>query len=300
MRNDRTGEMGLAARLGLAAAGTIVFAGVIALSSPATKPIQTPAPASARPAFEAVSIKPTAPGARGGGSRVLPSGRLESQNSTLKYLITVAYSVTNYQIFGSSDVLDAQRYDVIAEAGHPVDTALLRLMLKTALEDDLQLKVHKETRELPIYSLVLAKPGVKGGPGLVEDPNGDCAATSGATAAAAPPGCGNVNVNPMLGRINSNRGRILQLVDRLSTVLGRTVVDNTGLTGNYNMTLVWTPDPSMEPAAALPPGASLPPSVDPMGPNIFTAVQEQFGLKLVSGKGPVDVIVVDSVAKLGQ
>ena len=268
---------------------------------------QTPIGA-VRPEFEAVSIKPTQPGARGGGSRVLPSGRLESQNSTLKYLITVAYSVTNYQIFGSSDLLDMQRYDVIAEAGHPADTAQLRLMLKTALEDILKLKVHNETRELPIYSLVLAKPGVKGGPGLVEDPNGDCAATSGATADAANPvnpgvpiaACGNVNLNPILGRINSRRGRILQLVDRLSTVLGRTVVDNTGLTANYNITLAWTPDPSTESTAALSPGVSPPPGVDPMGPSIFTAVQEQLGLKLVPGKGPVEVIVVDSVVKLGH
>src|SRR5215471_18712900 len=251
MGNDCAGETGLTAKLALVAAGTIVFAGVIVLSAWAAGPAQTQAPAASRPEFEAVSIKPSAPGARGGGGRVLPSGRLESQNATLKYLMTVAYSVTNYQIFGSTDLLETQKYDVIAEAGHPVDTAQLRLMLKTALEDILKLKVHNETRELPIYSLVLAKPGIKGGPGLVEDPNGDCAVTSGAAADAANPvtpgvpviPCGNVNVNPILGRINGRRGRILQLVDRFSTVLGRTVVDKTGLTGNYNITLTWTPDP---------------------------------------------------------
>ncbi len=302
MKNDRAGNVGLANRLLLATAGAMISIGVIALGSQAPAPVQTPATA-ARPQFEAVSIKPSAPGARGGGGNVLPSGRLVGKNVTLKYLMTVAYSVTNYQIFGSPDLLESQTYDVIAEAGHPADTPEIRLMLQPALEDTFHLKYHRETRELPIYSLVLAKPGVKGGPGLVEDMSGDCAAASGEAAAAANPGsapgnapmipCGNVNLNPNIGRVNGRRGRILQLVDRFSTVLGRPVVDKTGLTGLYNITLTWTPDVAS-------PGGALPPGVDPMGPSLFTAVQEQLGLKLESGKGPVEVIVVDSAVKLPQ
>jgi uncharacterized protein (TIGR03435 family) len=253
----------------------------------------------ARPQFEAVSIKPTAPGARGGGGQVLPGGKLVGRNVTLKYLMTVAYSVTNYQIFGSADLLETQTYDVNAEAGGPVDTAQIRLMLQSALEDQLKLKVHRETRELPIYSLNLAKPGSLGA-GLVEDSSGDCAAA--VTPQTPPPGapntpivpCGNVNLNPLAGRINGRRGRILQLVDRLSSVVGRPVVDKTGLTGFYNISLNWTPDPTLAQAAATPAAN------DSLGPSLFTAVQEQLGLKLESSKGPVEVIVLDSAVKLPQ
>src|SRR5437588_3278511 len=77
-----------------------------------------------RPKFEAVSIRPTPDGARGGGGQVLPGGKLVSRNVTLKYMITVAYSVTNYQIFGSPELLEGKHYDVNAEAGKPVDTAV--------------------------------------------------------------------------------------------------------------------------------------------------------------------------------
>src|SRR5262249_15323673 len=100
-------------------------------------------------------------------------------------------------------------------------------------------------------------------------------------------------LNPVAGRINGRRGRMVQLVDRLSTVLGRPVVDKTGLTGLYNITLSWTPDPtSAQPASA--------PSVAPLGPSLFTAIQEQLGLKLDSAKGPVEVVVLDSAVKLPQ
>ena len=260
--------------------------------------INAQSPAS-RPQFEAVSIKPTPPGARGGGGQVLPGGKLVGRNVTLKYLMTVAYSMTNYQIFGSSDLLETQTYDVNAEAGGPVDTPQLRLMLQSALEDQFKLKVHRETRELPIYSLTVAKAGAKAVAGLVEDLNGDCAAA--VTSQTPPPNqsnapvvpCGNVNLNPAVGRINGRRGRMVQLVDRLSTILGRPVVDKTGLTGLYNITLSWTPDPTSGPTAA-------PSNVDPLGPSLFTAIQEQLGLKLESAKGPVEVIVLDSAIKLPQ
>src|SRR5215470_2849122 len=99
MKNDHTRRTVSARRFLLATAGTILSAGfIVVASSPVTH--QTSAPA-ARLEFEAVSIKPTPPGTRGGGGRVLPSGRLESRNVTLKYMMTVAYSVTNYQIVGS-------------------------------------------------------------------------------------------------------------------------------------------------------------------------------------------------------
>jgi uncharacterized protein (TIGR03435 family) len=171
-------------------------------------------------------------------------------------------------------------------------------MLRSLLDDRFQLKIHKETRELPIYSLVIARKDGKGG-GLVESPGGDCSAASssqdsplnGPQGRAIP--CG--TVNPGFGRISGRRGHISQLADRLSTILGRTVVDNTGLAGTYDIDLSWTPDPVMEPGRASTPERSVP---ETAGPSLFTAIEEQLGLKLRAGKGPVEVIVVDSAEKL--
>jgi uncharacterized protein (TIGR03435 family) len=95
------------------------------------------------------------------------------------------------------------------------------------------------------------------------------------------------------GRINGQRGRISQLADRLSTLLSVTVVDKTGLQGSYNITMTWTPDPETERLLT----GDRPPASDVPGNSVFTAIQEQLGLKLVAGKGPVDVIVIDSVEK---
>ena len=248
-----------------------------------------------RPRFDAVSIKPTPPGVRGGGGSVLPGGKMVGRNQSLKRLMSVAYSVSDYQIFGDPKVLDEPTYDTQASAGFPADTPQLRLMLQTALEDQFKLKYHHETRELLIYMMSVAKPGVTG-PGLVPNSNGDCAAAvspqspSDANKVAGALGpCGNVNFFPT-GSIKGYRGRLVQLADRLSMALGRPVVDHTELTGLFDIVVTWTPDPTS--------GVPLAPNVDPMGPSLFTAIQEQLGLKLTAGKGPVDVIVVDYAEKL--
>jgi uncharacterized protein (TIGR03435 family) len=102
--------------------------------------------------------------------------------------------------------------------------------------------------------------------------------------------CGVVNLGR--GSIKGQRGRISQLADRLSTLLERTVVDKTGLTGIYNITATWIPDPDLERQLADAKSAS-----DPCGPSLFGALQQQLGLKLVPGKGPVEVMVVDSAEK---
>jgi uncharacterized protein (TIGR03435 family) len=154
-------------------------------------------------------------------------------------------------------------------------------MTQSMLDERFRLKFHHESRELSIYSLTLVKSGVKG-PGLVDAPNEPCPPSTAATVR-----CGTVST--YVGRILGERGRMSQLADRLSTMLGRTVVDKTGLTGSYDIDVRFAPDPGLQ----LPAG----PPADPSGPSIFTAVQEQLGLKLQAGKGPVEVIVVDSAEK---
>jgi uncharacterized protein (TIGR03435 family) len=245
-------------------------------------------PPAARPEFEVASLKPSAPGATKGFIKTLPGGGLQAGSIVLKRLIATAYSVTDYQIFGDAKLLD-QKFDLDARAPGPAELGALRLMLRSLLDERLHLKFHQETRDLPIYSLVLAKTGVNGGPGLVRNPEGDCSIA--VTPQDVPSGsrpvapCG--TVSPGRGSITGRRGRVSQLADRLSTMLGRTVVDKTGLDGTYDIALTFAPEP--------PPGAE---ATDPSGPSLFTALQEQLGLKLQAGKGPVEVIVVDSVEKL--
>jgi len=270
-------------RLSLAAAG------IAAVTLPFT-PWMVPAqePTAARPEFEVASLKPNTSGMPGYSVRVLPAG-LTARNITLKRLIAIGYSVTDYQIFGSLPWLESAGFDLEAKSAGPTDLPHVRPMVQSLLDDRFKLKIHRETRELPIYSLTLAKIGGKPGPGLVESAAGACDPVN----AQSPPlaaACG--TVTPAPGRIWGQRGRISQLADRLATILGRPVVDRTGLTGLYDIELTYTPDPSM--AQQLPPGA---PGSDVPGPSIFTAMQEQLGLKLEPSEAPVDVLVIDHVEK---
>jgi uncharacterized protein (TIGR03435 family) len=194
----------------------------------------------------------------------------------------MGYSVTDYQILGDLPWLESQRFDLEAKAAALTALPQLRLMTQSLLDERFKLKFHRETRELPIYSLTLVKSGVKG-PGLTDAPNEPCPPPTAETAR-----CG--TVSPGMGRIIGQRGRISQLADRLSTMLGRTVMDKTGLTGSYDIDLKFAPDPGLQQSPGGPPA-------DPGGPSIFTAIQEQLGLKLQAGKGPVEVIVVDSAEK---
>jgi uncharacterized protein (TIGR03435 family) len=246
----------------------------------------------ARPEFEVASLKPNSSGAPGFGITVVPGGGLRARNIHLKRLIAVAYNVTDNQIFGNISWLESQRYDLDAKAEGPAALPQIRLMLQSMLADRFKLKVHTEPREMSTYSLLPAK-AAAGGPGLTEAPEGDCAATTSPQAPLANgTTCGVVNINPREGWIRGHRARISQLADRLTSLLNRTVVDKTGLTGIYDINLTWAPDPTL--GAPSPTDA---PVSESSAPPFFAAVQQQLGLKLASTKGPVDVIVIDSAEK---
>ena len=243
------------------------------------------------PEFDAASLKPNASGAPGYSIGTLPGGGLRARNIHLKRLIAVAYAVTDFQIFGNVPWLESERYDLEAKAPGPADLPQLRLMLQSLLLDRFQLKIHREPKELSIYSLTPAK-GAAGGPGIIEAPEGDCAATTSPQAAAANgTPCGIVNNNPTAGWIRGHRARISQLADRMTTMLGRTVVDKTGLSGIYDINLTWTPEPGLDGSAPTPV------NTDSSAPALPTALQQRLGVKLIAGKGQVEVIVIDSVAR---
>jgi uncharacterized protein (TIGR03435 family) len=153
-------------------------------------------------------------------------------------------------------------------------------MLVALIEDRFQLKIHRETKEMPVYALVVAKNGTK------------------LKANAGEPG---PRLRMGRGQLNGTKVPLKMLVQQLAQQLGRPVVDKTGLTGDYDFTLTWTPQPgeggAMFAGPGGPGGPEGPPPSDPDGPSIFAAIQEQLGLKLESDKGPVEILVLDQVEK---
>ena len=168
-------------------------------------------------------------------------------------------------------------------------------MLQRLLEDRLQLKFHRDIKELPIYALEVAKSG------KLHASEGECAPLPNGPPPAPQPGkfpqtpCGGMMMG--FGSINGTSVGLAMLTPVLARNLGRTVVDKTGLKGEFDIKVQWTPDQALQgPPVGVPPDVPQP-RPDPDGPSIFTAFQEQLGLKLESQKGPVEVIVIDHVEK---
>jgi uncharacterized protein (TIGR03435 family) len=226
---------------------------------------QAPPPAP-RPSFDVASVKPSGPD-DSLMYRLQPGGRYLATGLTLKMLIANAYSVPNFVISGGPGWRDSDKYNIEAKVGGPLppwpdSNKELALMLQSLLEDRFKLAVHRETREETVYQLEVAKGGAK-----LRMANAD-----------EHPGFG---MEP--GRINSMAVPLQYLAGNLASVLGRPVIDKTGLDGKYSYTLTYTPD-NAAPA-------------DATGPSIFSALQEQLGLKLESTKGSVEVLVIDHVEK---
>jgi uncharacterized protein (TIGR03435 family) len=274
--------------------------------------------ATQEPQFEVASIKPN----KSGDNRVMigvqPGGRFTATNVTLRMLIRNAYQLQDFQITGGPSWLTEERFDIVAKAeandtmGDPFraqqsgQPSRGQLMIRALLADRFKLVVHNENKEMPIYALVLARSDGKLGPQL-KPSEVDCAAMMAAGRGrgrgmpppeppgpgAPPPPCG-IRIGP--GNMAVGGSPLTQVANSLSMFAGRIVVDKTGLTGNYDFTLTWTPD-QMPGAGQRPPGAPEPPPIDPNGPSLFTAVQEQLGLKLESQRGPVAVLVIDRVER---
>jgi len=298
-------DLGPARKLLLAVAGFAAIAvpiGIGVLNAPASR-AQSPAATTPAQKFEVASIKPAAPDQRGQFIRTEPSGRLNINNMPLKELIVLAWSIQPFQISGAPAWIESARYDITAKPDHKPKDDEAPLMLQSLLADRFQLKIHHETKELPIYALVVASKDGKLGPQLTASKEGSCTPFDPSRPPpppdpAKPPvlGCGGM----MMGfdRVNAAGVEIAQLIPMLSRTLGRTVVDKTGLTGKFDISAHWTPDQAQM-MQALPGGAppGMQPQFDPNGPSIFTALQEQLGLKLESQKGPVDMIVIDHVER---
>jgi len=257
-------------------------------------------PAAAGPRFEVASIKPAARDARGTFMRTEPSGRVNITNMPLKEMIVLAWRIQPFQISGGPGWIDSARYDISAKPEDGAKRSDVPLMLQALLADRFQLTIHRETKESSIYALVVANKDGKLGPKLTESKEGGCTPMD-PTKPPPPPdpgkpptlGCGGM----MMGRgaVTAARIPIADLTPMLSRFLGRTVVDKTGLRGNFDLSLEWTPDESQ--ALQFQPDGPRPPPSDTAGPTIFTALQEQLGLKLESQKGPVEMFIIDRVER---
>jgi bla regulator protein blaR1 len=252
--------------------------------------------------FEVASIKPSGSDDRRVSIMMQPGGGLRTTGSTLKMLLTMAYDVREFQISGGPAWINTDRYDIMAKAErsmgaeNPLDDPRkmteeqrktvgdqMRERLRALLADRFQLTLHRESKEQSVYALVVAK----NGPKLQESQTKE--------------GTGPHGMMRMgRGELSGQGVQLDMLAKTLSSQLGRTVIDRTGLKGNFDFKLTWTPDPGQS-ATPLgggpPPGADAPPPPDPNGPSVFTALQEQLGLRLESQKGPVEMLVIDRVEK---
>jgi uncharacterized protein (TIGR03435 family) len=237
-------------------------------------------PADANPTFDVATIKPTQEGT---GFSIHPtnSGELVATDASLAYLIKFAYEVHPRQIMKGPAWLDTDKYDLTAKPDMEGQASLkqMRVMVQKLLADRFQLTFHREKIELPAYAVTVAK----GGPKLTKNdtnPDGN-------------PGYGGGPAGMRV--VNSTIAEFISFV--LNDSLGLPVVDQTGLgSARYNFVLKWTPDASQSQPGGVAAGA--PPAANPEAPpDIFTAMEQQLGLKLESTKTLVDVMVIDHVEK---
>lgn len=270
---------------------------------------QTPTnpPGDAR--FEVASVKPNPAGrAAPTSTDVQPGGRYVARNMPLRMLIGTVYRVPSLQLAGGPAWIESAHFDIEAKADRelvssggtrPLDAALRRL-----LAERFKLVVHTETRQMPVYELVRARRDGQLGPNLIASTRTDCDAVRAAigrggngqdSSPPPPPGPGQA---PVCGARNVSSALWVDslplsfLAGILTSEVNRPVIDKTGLSGRYNLRLTWTPDELPRIPADAPNDL---PAIDPNGPSIFTALEEQLGLRLESATGPVEVVVIDSV-----
>ena len=260
---------------------------------------QSPSPVGNLPSFEVASVKPNKSGEPGGSSSVRGS-QISVVNDTLFTIIRSAYGVQGNQILGGPDWIRAtnERFDITAKAAEGTKPDQLLLMLHRLLADRFGLRLHKETRDVPMFALVMVRADKRLGPQM-KPAAFDCTALRAALARGEKPALPPETERPVCGA-QTRPGYALiggyplsDIARTLSSFVGgRPVEDRTGLTGIYDLQLSWTPEQLPE----TPGGQSLPP-IDTDRPSLFTAVQEQLGLKLEAPTGPLEVLVIDSAER---
>jgi uncharacterized protein (TIGR03435 family) len=247
--------------------------------------------AQAPDAFAAAAIRPNTSGGGNMSVQVLPGGRFVADNITVKELIRAAYQfeLEPSQIVGGPAWIETERFDIQATAGGEAAPVEVLAMVRSLMADRFGLVTRRDTRDLTVFRLVIARDDGRLGPGM-KRPAGGCTPrviTRQGSAAQEPglPLCG-FSYLPDIGDVQRHVGTGVttdDLARQLRRHAGGIVINHTGLTGRYDLTLDY-----------------LPPSVTPQqgnGVSLFTAVQEQLGLRLESRREPVAVLVIDEVER---
>ena len=280
-----------------------VFAATTTLMLVASGAIaQTPQSVSG-PAFEVASVRPNSSGHVGMRLEPQSGDRLIGTNVTAAMLIRFAYDLPDFQVSGGPGWLNSDRFDVAAKAEANATIDQRRLMLRHLLTERFRLNVHVETRDLPIYTLIMARTDGRLGAQLRRT-TADCAATDsllegiGPSPAGGPPPCGFFGFGPGT-QFSAGRGGLAfrgltmaALAKVLVPILRRSVRDNTGLTGYFDGDFDFVAEVPLPP----PPPGMPNPFVEPFA-SVFAVLPDQLGLKLESTRGPVDILIIDSVER---
>jgi len=316
MKDDAHTALHWSKRMLLSAALVAAIAGPVAIGivTSARLDAQVVAPAADAPRFEVASVKPNEGSGGRIGGRGAP-GRLDLTGMSLRRLIRQAYRIHDSQIIGGPEWIGAQGFDISATApGAPPDQ--MRVMLQTLLRDRFKLTFHPERRDLPVYALIVARSDGRLGDGLKRTPDGACL-PRGAALAGTPPStsgpppappspfdpdakaaCGSIIFGP--GRLLAHGVPIDMFADALGglpaiTTFNRIVQNQTGLEGTFDFDFKFANELAGRggPFAPAPPPSATPGDE----PAMFTALQEQLGLKLDARRANVEVLVIDSVQK---
>jgi bla regulator protein blaR1 len=233
--------------------------------------------ATGRPQFETASVKPSNSEDRRPLFNIKPE-LFRASNVTVNRLIQVAYGIESFQVAGGPAWVGSDLFDITAKPEAPAKPDQLNLMLQSLLAERFQLAIRRETREAPGYALVLSKSGPKFRDAKEPD--------------------GRPVIRIRRGSVEAQATGMVALAGLLSSLVSRPVVDKTGLSGKYDLKLEWTPDENqtaMLQAMRVPEGTA--PAPDQVGASLFTALQEQLGLRLESQKAPVEILAIERIAK---
>jgi uncharacterized protein (TIGR03435 family) len=223
--------------------------------------------------FEVASVKPNTSGSQNSNMQLHPGGRVTGTNVALGGLLRTVFNLQPHQLINAPEWIDTARFDIEAKPDREISTREdtlapeLLAMLRNLFAERFQLIAHREMRDTSVYALVTARTDGSLGPHMRRS-QVDCEAVR-------------CRISTNAGRIVGTGTTIAELMRRLSPTLGRPLVDRTGLSGPFDLELKWSPDQT----------------ADTAGPSIFTAIQEQLGLKLESQRAPIEVLVIDRLER---
>jgi uncharacterized protein (TIGR03435 family) len=270
--NNHIGHKLIGAK-GMSLIGTSILAIAMPISIDTFNPLEVKAQPPGAPTFDVASVKANKTGSTASRISSGPDGSLHAINVTPKSLILDSFRVMDFRLSGAPTWIATERFDIEAKPDPMTRQPDIRPMIRSLLEQRFQLRTHREARELPVFILDAAKSGPK----VPEAAEGE------AQSGGLRPGASRTSVGPKGGEISGNAIPIAKFIEMLMPQVGRPVLDRTGLVRKYDISLKFFPD-------------STTPGVE-AGPSIFTALQEQMGLRLEASREIIEMLVIDHVER---